>query len=113
MTEKLNIVYLYGFSPNECAKIETLLSLLNTQKTENLNIGIILIHDGVFIASSKRISSKTVQKLMELQIVVHVMIPDLKARGIALDSIRNGVKPIEYADLVDLMDSSEKIISWM
>ena len=113
MTENLKIVYLFGYNPKEGAHIDTLLSLINAQNPENSNLGIVLIHDGVLTASSKRKDSELIKKLMDLPIMVYVMAPDLKARGIALDYIKDGVKPIDYKDLVDILDSSEKVISWM
>jgi len=41
------------------------------------------------------------------------MIPDLQARGIALENIHDKVKPIGYDDLTDILDITPKIISWM
>jgi len=113
MTEKLDMIYLYGNSPRDGAYMDTLIPLIETQSTNGVKVGIVLIHDGVINASSKRKATEQVKKLMELPIAVFVMAPDLKARGILLDSINNAVKPINYEDLVDILDSSEKIISWM
>lgn len=113
MTENLDIVYLYGNSPRDGAYMDTLIPLIKTQSTNSLKVGIVFIHDGVINASSKRASSEQVNKLMEFPITIFVMAPDLKARGILLDSINNAVKPINYGDLVDILDSSEKVISWM
>ena len=92
MTENLDIVYLYGNSPRDGAYMDTLIPLIKTQSTNSLKVGIVFIHDGVINASSKRASSE---------------------QGILLDSINNAVKPINYGDLVDILDSSEKVISWM
>ena len=113
MTENLDMVYLYGNSPRDRAYMETLIPVIETQFKNGVKVGIVFIHDGVINASSKRKSSEQVKKLMELPITLFVMIPDLKARGILLDSIYNAVKSINYGDLVDILDSSEKIISWM
>ena len=113
MTEKLDMVYLYGYSPRDEAYMDTLISMMKTQSSKDNKVGIVFIHDGVINASSKRKLSEQVKKLMELPITFFVMSPDLKARGILLDSINNALKPINYGDLVDILDSSEKIISWM
>jgi len=113
MTEKLDMVYLYGNSPRDGAGMDTLIPVIKTQTSNGVKVGIVLIHDGVINASSKRKTSEKVKKLMELSITVFVMVPDLKARGILLESINNALKPINYGDLVNILDSSEKIISWM
>ena len=113
MIEKLDIVYFYGNSPRDGTYMETLIPVIETQFKNGKKVGIVFIHDGVINASSKRKSSEQVRKLMELPITLFVMTPDLKARGILLDSINNAVKSINYEDLVDILDSSEKIISWI
>ena len=48
-----------------------------------------------------------------MNITLYAMIPDLQARGIALENIHDKVKPIEYDDLIDNLDVTPKIISWM
>jgi sulfur relay protein TusB/DsrH len=93
--------------------MDTLIPIIKTQTSNGAKVGIVLIHDGAINASSKRKTSEQLKKLMELPIAVFVMVPDMKARGILLDSINNAVKPINYEDLVDILDSSEKIVSWM
>ncbi|MFX1275273.1 MAG: sulfurtransferase complex subunit TusB [Promethearchaeota archaeon] len=113
MFEKLNIVYLYGYGPNEKIHVDTLVPLIKSQSANDTKVGIVLIHDGVIIASSKRKIDSHLKEFIELPITYYVMTSDLKARGIALDSISANMKAIEYGDLVDILDSSEKIISWM
>jgi len=52
-------------------------------------------------------------ELLRMKITVYAMIPDLNARGIALENIHDKVKPIGYDDLTDILDVTPKIISWM
>ena len=113
MSEKLNILYLYGYGPNEKIHVDTLVPLIKNQIAIDSKIGIVLMHDGVIFASSKRKIENHLKELIDLPIMYYVMGSELKARGITLDSINSNIKPIEYGDLVDIMDSSEKIISWM
>ena len=113
MSDKLNIVYLYGYSPNENIHMDTLIPLIKNQSVKDLKIGVVLIHDGVINASSNKTLDKGIKNLAEIPLELYVMIPDLKARGITLGSIKNNIKPIEYVELVDILDSTEKIISWM
>ena len=113
MSDDLNNTYLFGYSPRAGVQVNNLLILVKNQASKGLKVGIVLIHDGVISASSKIKAPEIIKELMELPISIYAMAPDLKARGILLDSINNAVKPINYGDLVDILDSSEKVISWM
>ena len=113
MSDTLNNVYLFGYSPRTGIQVNNLLMLAKNQASKGLKVAIVLIHDGVIGASSKAKTPEAIKELMELSAAVYAMIPDLKARGISLDSINDKVKPIEYGELVDIIDSTEKIISWM
>ncbi|MFX1399257.1 MAG: sulfurtransferase complex subunit TusB [Promethearchaeota archaeon] len=113
MVDKLNILYLYGYNPDVGTHMKTIIPLIKNQSSNGLKIGIILIHDSVIVSSSKRKTTALVQELIELPIEFFAMTPDLKARGIDLNAINSKIKPIEYTDLVDILENSEKIISWM
>ena len=113
MSDKLDIVYLFGYGPNDGAYLDTLLPLVRNQSQKGSNVGFIFIHNGAIIASARKKTNAQVKELIGLPIKMYVLEPDLKARGITLDRINNNIKPIKYGDLVDILDSSEKIISWM
>ncbi|UCC20970.1 MAG: hypothetical protein JSV62_06720 [Promethearchaeota archaeon] len=113
MSEKLDMVYLFGFSSNTGTHLEKLIPILKTQKIKNSKIGIVLIHDGVIGITTKGRISKQVEDLLDLNIPLFVMAPDLKARGITLDYISEKIRPIGYDDLIDILDMTPKIISWM
>ena len=53
------------------------------------------------------------EELLKMNVTVYAMIPDLQARGIALENIHDKVKPIGYDDLIDILEITPKIISWM
>jgi sulfur relay protein TusB/DsrH len=113
MSENLDMIYLFGFSSNSGKYLERLLPILKAQKSKNLKIGIVLIHDGVIGITTKGKIPKELEDLFDLEISIFAMRPDLKARGITLNYLSEKVKPIEYDDLIDIMDTTPKIISWM
>jgi sulfur relay protein TusB/DsrH len=113
MSENIDIIYLFGFSTNTGTYLERLLPILRSQKTMDTKIGIILIHDGVIGISTKGKIPKQMEDLLDLNIPILAMVPDLKARGISLKYISEKIKPIEYDDLIDILDITPKIISWM
>jgi sulfur relay protein TusB/DsrH len=113
MEQNIDMIYLFGFSGNTGTHLERLLPILKTQKKKDSKIGIVLIHDGVIGISTKGRIPKHMEDLLDLNISVFAMIPDLKARGIALKYISEKIRPIEYDDLIDILDTTPKIISWM
>ena len=111
MTEVYDIIYLFGFSLRYGNELHRLLPILKTHKKNGLKVGIILIHDGVIGIDKK---GKKLTILEELTLFsLYAMLPDLNARGILVDNLLEEVKPIEYSDLVDILDNSQRIISWM
>jgi len=113
MTENKNILYLFGFSERMGKHLEKLIPLLKSQLKRGSMIRVVFIHDGVINSSSKGKIPESVKELINLNIVLYTMIPDAKARGISIEHIQNKIKPIDYEELVDLIDSTPKIISWM
>ena len=113
MTEQFDMVYLFGFSSNTGAHLQRLLPILRAQKKKNTKIGITLIHDGVIGITTRGRIPKELEDLLSLNVNVFAMIPDLKARGIALEYISEKIRPIEYDDLIDILDLTPKIVSWM
>jgi sulfur relay protein TusB/DsrH len=108
-----SIVYLYGFSPTFESKLQTLLGILSEQVTLDFEISIVLIHDGIIGTSKIGITPKFLKKLLELPFSFYAIIPDIKARGMDPNNIIDGIKAIEYDDLVDILISNNKIVSWM
>ncbi|MFW9970570.1 MAG: DsrH/TusB family sulfur metabolism protein [Candidatus Odinarchaeota archaeon] len=113
MSENLDMVYLFGFSSNTGTYLERLLPILKAQKTKNSKIGIVLLHNGVIGITTKGKIPKQMEDLIDLNIPLFAMVPDLKARGITLDYVSEKIRPIEYDDLIDILDATPKIISWM
>ena len=44
---------------------------------------------------------------------VSVLGPDLAARGIGEDKLADGVKVVDYAAFVDLVEAKDKVQSWL
>ena len=113
MSENRKVLYLFGYSEITGTHLERLLPILRAQINKDSQIGFVLIHDGVIGINKKGKIPKKMEELFNMNITIYAMIPDLQARGIALENIHDKVKPIEYDDLIDILDVTPKIISWM
>lgn len=109
----MDILYLFGFSERTGNHLERLLPLLKVQIKKGTTVGLVFIHDGVIGLNPNGAIPSQVEELLNSNITLKAMVPDMKARGIPVESLHDKVKPIEYDELVDLLDSSQKIISWM
>lgn len=112
MTNTYDQLYLFGYSPRT-TQLVNLLSILKAQVRKGKNIALIYMHDAVISANNKGIRPSTAGQVEDLSIDIYAMVPDLEARGISIDSLSEATKPLQYPDLVDLLDSTEKIISWL
>ena len=113
MMEKENkILYLFGFSPNKVIQLENLINII-VEQINTLEISMVLLHDGVIGLSNKGHLPKTINSLFNLPIKIYALIPDIKARGINIESINNRVTCIDYDKLVDLLAEIPRIASWM
>jgi sulfur relay protein TusB/DsrH len=113
VVENRNVLYLFGYSEMTGTHLERLLPILKAQINKGSQIRLVLIHDGVIGINNKGKIPDKMEELLNLNITIYAMIPDLQARGIALENISDKVKPIEYDDLIEILDITPKIISWM
>jgi len=113
MSQNMNMLYLFGFSEITGNHLERSLPLIKSQINRGIQIGIVLIHDGVIGTNAKGKISKAMEELLRLNISIFAMIPDLMARGLNPESIHNKIKPLEYDDLIEILDVTPKIISWI
>ena len=113
MSDNRNVLYLFGYSEMTGTHLERLFPILEAQINKGSQIGLVLIHDGVIGINVKGKIPRKMEELLDMKITVYAMIPDLQARGIALEHLHDKVKPIEYDDLIDILDVTPKIISWM
>ena len=113
MTENLEIVYLFGFSGLTGNHLRRLLPILKSQIKKNTKLGLVLLHDGVIGISTKGKIPKQMEELLNLDVAVFAMKSDIIARGIAPEYVHNKIMSIEYDDLIDFIDATPKIVSWM
>ncbi len=113
MGEQINLIYLYGFSTFLESKLFNFMQILKNQLNQDVHISIVFIHDGVIGTSYKNKISLAMIELLKLPISFYTMIPDLKARGLDSENLKNKIEGIEYEDLVDLLAITSKIVSWM
>lgn len=113
MIDNLDVIYLFGFSEMTGNHLRRLLPLLKSQVKKNTKLGLVLIQDGVIGISTMGTIPKQMEELLNLDVAVFAMINDIISRGIKPESIHNKVESIEYDDLIDLIDNTPKVISWM
>ncbi|TNG00679.1 MAG: sulfurtransferase complex subunit TusB [Gammaproteobacteria bacterium] len=69
---------------------------------------VLLIEDAVYAAIK---GGSAADKLANLD--VSVMGADLSARGIGEDKLVDGVKVVDYAAFVDMVEGNDKVQSWL
>ena len=72
---------------------------------------ILLIEDAVY-AATKGNSLEAKVRDIQNRFKVHVLMPDLEARGLA-DRVIDGVTPVYYGGFVDLVSSNKNCQSWL
>src|SRR5512135_2853694 len=85
----------------------TLDSCLNTATGGD----ILLIEDAVYAATRGNAAEARLKAAMG-KFKVHVLMPDLEARGLG-DRIIDGVSPVDYGGFVDLAGSNKTCQSWL
>lgn len=107
-----DIVYLVGHSSRQEAHLKNIVLLAGTQYGDGgKDVGIVLMQDGVIGTSKRGTVPKPIANLITMNIPVHVLAPDMKARGIDPGEAINGVDVIDYDGLVDILAESDRIIS--
>lgn len=113
MNEQPSLVYLYGFSTALESKLHTVKEIIEFQLNQGAQITFVFIHDAVIGSSHKHKISLLMKELLELPIKFYSMIPDLKARGLDSENLHSNIKGIDYEDLVEILATTLKIVSWM
>jgi sulfur relay protein TusB/DsrH len=113
MTDNLDLVYLFGFSELTGNHLRRLLPILESQIKKNTKLGLVLIQDGVIGITTMGKIPKQMDELLNLDIAVFAMIADVISRGIRPEFIHNKIESIDYDELIDLIDNTPKVISWM
>ncbi|MBY8988073.1 MAG: hypothetical protein KGD61_06425 [Candidatus Lokiarchaeota archaeon] len=113
MENDKDIVYLYGFSTRKQTYLDNLVGIVSEQIKNNVNIAIVLLHDGVIGTSQSGTIPDLLDKLLNLPVTVFALLPDLLARGIEQNTVDPRIKCIAYDDLVDILAQTPKVASWM
>ncbi|MFX1567369.1 MAG: sulfurtransferase complex subunit TusB [Promethearchaeota archaeon] len=113
MSENLDMIYLFGYSGLTGSQLERLLPILKSQIKKNTKLGLVLIHDGVIGITTKGKMPKELEEILSLDVELFAMKSDMKARGIAPEYVHDKIKAIDYDDLIDVIDTTPKVISWM
>ena len=72
---------------------------------------ILLIEDAVYAATKGNVLESKVREVLG-RIKIHVLMPDLEARGLA-DRVIDGVSPVDYGGFVDLVAGNNNCQSWL
>lgn len=72
---------------------------------------VLLIEDAVYAAAKGSAVEGKIREVMGT-IKIHVLMPDLEARGLA-DRLIDGVSPVDYGGFVDLVAASKNCQSWL
>jgi len=96
------MLHLVNKSPYDAANLETATAYMQGDDA------LLLIEDAIYAAikagkASALLSGKNVS----------VLGPDLAARGIGEDKLVEGINIIDYAGFVDLVESNDKVQSWL
>lgn len=125
-----DIVYLFGYSLFGSKQFEQLIPLVKNQLTKEIKVSIVLLHDAVVGTSSKGTIPNPLKELLDfafqlknvgavtgiepaIRLHVHVVKEDLEARGFTSETLIPRLELIDYNKLVDILDESKKIVSWM
>jgi tRNA 2-thiouridine synthesizing protein B len=72
---------------------------------------ILLIEDAVYAATKGNSLEGKMREVMG-KVKIHVLMPDLEARGLA-DRLIEGISPVDYGGFVELVAASKNCQSWL
>ena len=98
----MSMLHLVNKSPYENGNLDTASSIMNDGDV------LLLIEDAVYAAVKAGKASAMLDGCK-----VSVLGPDLAARGITEDKLADGIDVIDYAGFVDLVESNDKVQSWL
>lgn len=99
---------LYGFSGFYHCQRNRLQSVISGLE----DIAVVLMEDAV-IGTAKTEKNGPYSSLKDEKITLYCLLEDLNARGIDQNNLETGINPISYSMLIDLIENSEKLISWL
>ncbi len=98
------MLHIINKSPLTCSTLD---GCLNTATGGDL----ILIEDAVYAATRGNAAESRLKAEMG-KFRVHVLMPDLEARGLA-DRLIEGISPVDYGGFVELVSKNKTCQSWL
>ena len=98
----MSMLHVVNKSPYERNSLHTAVGLMKDGDE------LILIEDGVYGAMKGGAAASNLDGVK-----VSVLGADLAARGISEDKLVDGVRVIDYAGFVDLVEANDKVQSWL
>ena len=105
MSKNLLLYGYSGFNTDQRTRMEEIISELDDSV-------VVLMEDGT-IGTRETGKKSPYSNLIQKNIKLYCQSEDFQARGNDLGSIIDGIKPINYDELIDLIETSERIISWL
>lgn len=100
---------LYGYSGFETYQLK----LLNSVTDNNSETSLILLEDAVNGVQKGSSVNPYKNYVENNNITVFCLKEDYTARGLKLDAVHEGIQVINYDELIDKIETSKKIISWI
>lgn len=102
----MSILHTVNKSPFERDALESCL----TFATEGASV--LLFEDGIYAAlRGTRVESRVREAMGKVKL--HVLGPDLRARGLSEDRIIEGIAVVDYNGFVDLSTEHDKVQAWL
>jgi tRNA 2-thiouridine synthesizing protein B len=102
----MSILHTVNKSPFERNSLESCL------KFATADAAVLLFEDGIYAAlTGTSVEAQVTAALGKLKI--HVLGPDLKARGFSEDRIIAGINVVDYAGFVDLTTANDTVQAWL
>ena len=76
------------------------------------NVEIVLMEDAV-VGTAKTENETPYTPLIQANVPLYGLTEDIKARGMDPEYLSGGITPIDYGKLIDLIETSERVISWL
>jgi sulfur relay protein TusB/DsrH len=98
---------LFGYSGFNSSQTKSIIKILSELEDPAL----VLIEDGVIGSTST--TNIPYQTILDKGIQMLCVSEDVEARGLKIEDIHPNIKQIHYQDVIDLIETSDRIISWL
>jgi tRNA 2-thiouridine synthesizing protein B len=102
----MSILHTVNKSPFERNSLESCLKFAQNGSS------VLLIEDGIYAALKGTSAEGQVKAALD-NLKVHVLGPDLAARGFNEERVIEGVKVVDYVAFVDLAAENDKVQAWL